>query len=439
MASKNTFNSVLRSILQIYSSTNPRRPSLVMEVGKYFISDDMKKENVILPTIYNTIESIADKITLLLEAATRPDCLNRASRAIGSLYLLSPFDDLHVAKVNKRYKPIYRLIVAIRFLDEMLFQDRCKSGYLKQYWHGYERFESKDDFLQYKEMFIKPLVYSILIESAVFEHPDAVNILKGTKDEKILDEFRTLQPAERIALSRVTSQAQSEVLTELLAYRRMKRINGSETPQINDDFNVYCKSLYSLSRDSSKELGSTLKIASIYASAILPTKNNPSRKSTVEAFKFLSLHVEKGKLSKSIATSFMRMFGIFPQGFGVTCAVENSSNKQITVEKAIVNKLYPSEPTSPHCRVVTRFNEFDRGFRDQVIKRGVNLFFKAVFDEHSKTVVRRMASTLEQAENADELLEEFLPRLWDPHEYFGTREVNIWNNVSYDEFKESAA
>ena len=50
-----------------------------------------------------------------------------------------------------------------------------------------------------------------------------------------------------------------------------------------------------------------------------------------------------------------------------------------------------------------------------------------------------MASTLEQAENADELLEKLLPRLWEPHEYFGTREVNIWNNVSYDEFKESAA
>lgn len=410
-----------------------------MLVGNYFVSEEKIKEKVILPAIYKTIESIADKLVLLLEAETRSDCLNRASRAMGSLFLFSPFEGHHVAKVNKRYKPIYRLIVAIRFLDEMLFQNRCKSGYLKQYWRGYERFESREELLQYKEMFIKPLVYAILIESAAFAHPDAESILKGKNVEKVLDEFRTLTTSERIALSRVTGQAQSEVLAALLAYRKAVRVNDIESSHLNDDFNTFCKSLYSISRDSNRDLPSVLKIASIYASAVLPTKTNPSRRSTVEASKFLSVHVEKGNLSENIATSFMKMFGIFPQGFGVTCVVEHGSNQQITFEKAIVNKLYPREPTNPHCRLVTRFYEFDRGFRDQVVNKNINLFFKSAFDTHSKTVIKRIATTLEQAGNAGELLEEYLPRLWEPHDYFSTREVNIWNNVSYDDFKENAA
>lgn len=433
MSKKNQFNISLRSIIQLVSSYNERKPAFTNYARDFFISDEVKNNNDVLPKLYELAECISDKLIKLIEADNRSDSLNRSARALGTLFLLSPFDEYRAPKVNKRYKPVYRMIVCVRFIDELLFLGKCKVPYLEKNWRGESRFEFKEDMTLYKEMFVKPLIYDILCETAGQEHPQAIKLVKGSED-KPLDEFRLLNDAEREKYTKICNYGASKLLEELLAYRREKKLAGGEKSAQIDMFNAFTKSISKHMRNSNKELGSALKVSQIYASSILPTKHGVKRRQTVDAIKFLLEHVNKQEINSGIAEIFTRMFGMFPQGFGVVSLMnQRLIHSKNSIEKAIVNRLYPDTPTTPHCRIVTRHSEFDRGPQDATVKRDNNMFFPGTYKAHKNKVIGKLLSAKPPGRDQEEFLDEMLPKEWEPYSYFSERENTIWDAINYSQ------
>ena len=412
-----------------------------MSLAKEFFVADAEEKKVLSFKIHTLIEDISERFYKITEAGTRSDCLNRASRILGTLFLLTPFEDPTAPLVNKKFKVLYRSVTSIRFLDELLFQGKCKSSYMQKYWHGERRFVDTDAGKTYKEMFVKPIVYSIFCELAGFEHPQSLRILQGDKEETLKDEFRVLEPDERDRLKNISLEAGNDLLTAVLQARMETNQFDEKVPGSDIDFASFSRSITNHTYNSNKELGSAFKISQIYTSSIIPSRRKLSRTDSVKTLSYISSHVKKGIIQTSIASRFFAMFGLFPQGFGVTCINEKEKNRgKFAYEMAIVNKLYPDHIVSPHCRVVTRQKGFDRGFSDMTIKKDKNLYFPVTQNsinkkEHEETLKKM----LRQGDDLEEMLNMAFPRFWEPNDYYAKRECSLWSNISYEFSDEVAA
>lgn len=435
------YNDAIRTIIQLTYSSNARKPSFMSLAKKYYLGDSEEKDKV-SRDMYLLLEDISTKIFNILEAGTRGDCLNRASRILGTLFLLSPFEDSTAPVINKKFKVLYRVVASIRFLDELLFEGKCRNEYMKKYWKGYSRFEEIKDRELHKEMVIKPIIYSIFCEIAGFEHPQSIRLLKGDKSESRKDEFRVLEPDERDRLKNISINAGNELLASLLSRRHEENAKNGSIIGNDTDFTKFCRSIVNHTYNSNKELGSAFKICQIYTSSIIPSRRNIKRLDTVKTLSYVSSHVESGLIQKSITVSFYSMFGLFPQGFGITCIPNEKrpGNTNFTYEMAIVNKFYPDEISAPYVRVVTRNKEFDRGFSDEQVSKDRNLFFPATQSRiNKKSQTETFKKILKRGQKLEDLLAEAFPRCWDAHEFYSTRECSLWNNVNYEVGEEEAA
>jgi hypothetical protein len=143
--------------------------------------------------------------------------------------------------------------------------------------------------------------------------------------------------------------------------------------------------------------------------------------------------VSRGLLNAMMVKHFLKITGIFPQGFGIVFTP--SQQDGIAAERyemAVVNQLYPANIAEPLCRIVSRNLQYRRGGHNCVVSVEHNLYFKPARDRLAVIPSQRLEDILARlsADWQPGQLRRFMPRCWHPEQFFSQAEhQNLWNNA----------
>jgi hypothetical protein len=101
-------------------------------------------------------------------------------------------------------------------------------------------------------------------------------------------------------------------------------------------------------------------------------------------------------------------------------------------EYAIVNRLYPTLPEEPLCRIATRKLAFIGYGHNITVKKTINLYFPNMAKKIANLSKERLNEILELlSSNYKERQElDLLPRCWHANEFFSVKaNQKLWNKV----------
>lgn len=386
-------------------------------------------------TYYTEIDDIVEQIMALTERNTRTDTLNHSSRFLGSLFMLSPGEGDSLPKVHRRLKPLYRAVVATRMLDALIENGLCESPYINKVLKGSGRYgQDKDGNIIFNEYVTRPFLFAVLAMDCGLEHPESRDLLSGLEGNK--DEFRILNEKERSRLLNINEKHSRDFLKNAVLHQRDRFLKTRKAYRKDqcERFNDFCLQIYDSIYDYSSLIGNSAKASQIYASVVMCTKREYRKLEAVQATKIIKEHVRRRDINIKVATIFFKLFGSFPQGFGIACILGDHYKSSTPFEYAIVNRLYPDDVNSPHCRIVTRSLSFDLGVRDMVITPEMNLLFPQGRNRVGKRLSDNVKAALvklsgRKITDADEML---VPKFWEPHTIYASRKFSIWNGLNYD-------
>lgn len=381
------------------------------------------------------LHSVALRIIDLCEDDTFEDTQNATAKFLGTLLLLTHGPENNFAKLHQRLKPLYKTSLTLRLCDKVLANRNLKHPYLKRYHGALTRFKGNR---QWREKWVSevaiPLIIGSMLQDVGLLHPDAEFILKGENGDK--DEFRVLEPEERINLLRLNFTNTIGYLREGLGIPPYVGNDKDERDEYLAAQKLASEFVTALVKDAFKSksgMGEILKIPQIYASIILSTKPNYSRKDLPRGYLLIEQLAKKGMLHERLCASFIGIVGYFPQGFGVTYIPQDSNGELYDrYEFAIVNRLNPKDPAEPVCRIVTRSLSFISSGCDEPISKEVNLYYKANHKKLIKMDKAKLQEILTQLSGdfAQENMENLIPMFWEPSAYFTERKhQNLWNKA----------
>jgi hypothetical protein len=387
---------------------------------------------------YTNLSDIAENIIALSEGMTRNETLNRSARYLGSLFMLSPGEGNSLHKNHKKLKPLYRAVVAARLLDEQIENGSCKSPHILKVLSAHGRYgNDKSGKYHYLDSVLKPFIMSVLCIDVGLEHPETINLLEGEDGEK--DSFRVLDTDEREQLLSLLRSKSIEfirdgVLEQMFLYaKKTPNYNIEDLKQFRE-FTMQIMASFNSNKINKTHIGEIIKVSQIYASSVMCTKGNYNKEHAINAAVIVQGHGIKGLISKNMANSFLRVFGYFPQGFGIAMLNINPAINSLPFEFAIVNKLYPSENDTPHCRIVTRSLEFSIGIKNIEAKKEINLFFKEARGRVGHRLSNRVVSVLVGL-SGSKIIDPsrvLVPYSWNPYTLFSTKSITIWNGINYE-------
>lgn len=368
----------------------------------------------------------------LLEGDNKEESRAMAARSLGTIALISPTYGPKVAQLNARHKHIYKAILALLLLQQLLQNKLIKNSYVLS------RVDSQYTSTAISPAFIEevqlPLIAACLLQDIGLQHPAAQRILTGVDGS--LDPYRVLPADEREALLEICYTQSQRFVTEGLGLDTY--IGNSKTErelflareQENQDFILHLLQAAIAPEDG---IGNLLKIPQVYTSVVLPSKSNYHYEQIAKVSALLKAGVEKGWYPAKIVDNLLQITGIFPQGFGITYIPKDSDRRDLDrYEYAIVNGLYPFEPEQPICRQVTRNLKFNNFGINLVIAPDNNLFFPLAQQKLEKISEERLREILLQlVSNFEERMEmDLIPRCWHPDEFFHySKNQNLWNRT----------
>jgi len=373
---------------------------------------------------------ICDDTLELCLGESHEDTIKKTSRVLATLQLLSPPDSRQLLVSNQRRKPIYRAILSILLLEQLLKDKLITNKYILV--HAKDK---QENFERYKRLVLIPIMLAAMLMDIGQVHPDALLILKGEEGKK--DEFRALEQQERIDLLKISYKQSLQYITQGLGQDAYTGNSKSERDLFNQqekDKVLFIRTLLKSAIHPEKGVGNLLKIPQIYTSVVLSTKKGFSYGSLPKIFMLLDKGAEKGSHSQEVVDSLLKIMGIFPPGFGITYIPRDSDRRDMDrYEYAIVSHLYPEDPHAPICRAVTRTMTFFSAGNDYVITPANNLYYpkaRKKLEKISETRLKEILSQLwDNFENRQET-EELIPKCWHPYEYFTMpRYQNLWNNA----------
>ena len=358
------------------------------------------------------------------------ETIKKTSRVLATLQLLSPPDSRQLLVSNQRRKPVYRAILSMLLLEQLLEDKLITNKYILE--HAKDK---QQNFERYKRLVIVPIMLSAMLMDVGQFHPDALLILKGEEGKK--DEFRALEQQDRIDLLKISYKQGLQYVTQGLgqdAYTGNSKAERDVFNREEKDKLLFMRTLLKSAIHPEKGVGNLLKIPQIYTSVVLSTKKGFSYESLPKIFMLLDKGAEKGSHSQEVVNSLLKIMGIFPPGFGITYIPRDSDRREMDrYEYAIVSHLYPEDPHAPVCRAVTRTMTFFSAGNDYVISPANNLYYPKARKKLEKISEKRLQEILSKLwdnfENRQET-EELLPKCWHPYEYFTMpRYQNLWNNA----------
>ncbi|MBL4899874.1 MAG: hypothetical protein JKX76_09575, partial [Colwellia sp.] len=336
-----------------------------------------------------------------------------------------------VSANNKYCKSLYNAVLSLRLLDRLLFDNKITDPHIAQTLAEF----SEQSFSQFNidaqrrviEQIKIPLLMAALLQGIGIYQSDAQKILTGT--DSIKDPHRTLDVEERKKLLTINYKQTLKYITDGLSVPVYVGHSKEERDQFVIDEQIKLKFLQQLIKSSFKpeqSVGNLLKVPQIYTSIIFSTKDSYNYKVLPKVYQVLNKNAELGACSQKIVDALYQITGMFPQGYGVIYMPKEGG----CYEYAIVNRLYPTLPEQPLCRIATRKLAFIGYGHNIEVKKENNLYFPHMAKKIASLSKERLNEILELlSSNYKERQElDLLPRCWHANEFFSVKaNQKLWN------------
>ena len=128
-----------------------------------------------------------------------------SARMLGTIQLLSPTRGKNIAATNQRHKHLYKAVLALRLLDQLMADQLIKNRYV------FGKFSEESGHLFRAQVQI-PLIMACLLQDIGLQHPEAKLILQG--EDGSLDPYRILHGPERERLLQICFAQSQRYLQE---------------------------------------------------------------------------------------------------------------------------------------------------------------------------------------------------------------------------------
>lgn len=385
---------------------------------------------------YSDLHALCRDILSLCQADSFADTNNLSAKLLGTIQLICPTRGRNIAKENQKARHLYKAVLSIRLLDRMVMDGLIDHPFiLERYEEGKSLpYTDETDYHPYRDDVHVPVLMAALLQDIGRCHPVCQNILRGA--DGTYDEFRELEAEERNLFLQTSYTETLNFLQDALTVGRYTGRNKQERDRFVQ-FEIEKRELIQLLIKQAvrpqEVLGSILRIPQIYTGMVLSTRSSYNYEDLPKAALALEKTAELGKLSKNAVAAFLRIVGLFPQGYGVTYIPKDSDgNDMERYEYAIVTGLYPPDFRKPICRMVTYSLTYQASARGCIVSAENNLYFpqgrkklEVVPEERLLEILRRLVYNFEER-----MASPLLPRCWHPDDYFiNQKNQNLWNKA----------
>jgi len=390
---------------------------------------------------YSNLLSIALTILELTEGDSFTETNRKSAQFLGTIQLLSPTEGKRVAQSNEQSKPIYKAVLSVRLLDQLILDGKMVEPYINKHLTNisaqqYIDFASHDN--EAHQRFVAqvkvPLIIAALLQDVGNYHPKAQNILLGSDGK--LDPFRTLDIKHRKELLQINYRETIKYLADGIGMPAFVGNTKAEREQFlidEQDKLTFIKLLLKTSVNPKNTIGNVLKVPQIYTSIILSTKSSYNYKLLPQVFQVLNKNAQLGACAQGVVDALYTITGMFPQGFGIVyMPLGEFGEHGDCYEYAIVNNLYPEKSEHPNCRLTTRKLTFIGYGQNITINNTSNLYFTQTAKKLATLSKDRLNEILELlSSNSQERKElDLLPRCWYANEFFSIKaNQNLWNKT----------
>jgi len=382
---------------------------------------------------HNHLLNICREVIELIEGDSFDETNRKSAQLLGTIQLISPTEGNKVTGNNEYCKSLYKAILSIRLLDRLLLDREITDPHIANTLAELPEkpFNKFDYDAQHRviEQIKIPILMAALLQDIGLYHNEAQAILVDGDSAK--NPHRTLHIDERKKLLNINYKQTLRYVTDGLSIPTYIGHSREERDQFIVDEQAKSQFLQQLIKSSFKSkhaIGNLLKVPQIYTSIIFSTKDNYNYKVLPKVYQVLNKNAELGACSQKIVDALYQITGMFPQGYGVIYMPEDGG----CYEYAIVNRLYPTVPEEPLCRIATRNLTFIGYGHNIDIKKASNLYFPHMAKKIARLSKERLNEILELlASNYKERQElDLMPRCWHANEYFSVKEnQKLWNKI----------
>jgi len=385
---------------------------------------------------HNHLQTLSDEILDLAEGDSIEDSNRKSAQLLGTIQLISPTEGKSVAKNNELCKSLYKAVLSLRLLDNVLLNNEVKDPFVAQVLlefdgKAYADFDAEER-LRIRNLLKLPLVMAALLQDIGHKHPLGQKILLG--DDGKQNPHRTLEVEQRKKLLHINHKQTLTYIATGLGIPTYVGNSKTERDQfiVDEQFkHKLIKQLIKASFQAKQGIGNLLKVPQIYVSIIFSTKETYNYKVLPKVYQVLNKNAELGACSQKFVDALYQITGIFPQGYGVIYMPEDELGQQgDCYEYAIVNRLCPPDPEQPLCRIATRKLAFiSHGHNIEVLKKH-NLYFPqmakkltTLSKERLNEILELLSSNYQERQQLD-----LLPRCWHANEFFSAKaHQKLWN------------
>ncbi|WP_102797941.1 hypothetical protein [Bowmanella denitrificans] len=387
---------------------------------------------------YKDLQQVCEQILELTDGANKEETARNFARLLGTLLLTTQTEHRKVAAFNQKTKHLYKAVLCLLLLDAMLEDKQISNPYvLQHYSNRIQQPKDKDDAARCPfRLYVKiPLLMTALLQDIGQYHHDVQAILKGPDGDE--DEFRTLEKDERQQMLKLSYQYTVNYLKDGIGCGSYVGNSRQERDQFNEtekDKLKFVMTMIKSSLDPQQSIGNLLKVPQVYSSVVMSTKPGQAYDTLPKATLVLERAAEKDALNAKAVQCFIKVVGHFPQGFGVTYIPKDSDRRDLDrYEYAIVNGLYPANPSVPICRSATKNLAFTGFGQDLLISQENNLYYpkarkklEVMSKERLLEILSKLVSNFEERKELD-----LIPNSWHPYTFFSyAKHQNLWNKTT---------
>ncbi len=386
---------------------------------------------------FQALQQLCRDILSLCQGDTFTETNSYSAKMLGTIQLICPTRGKNIQKENQKARHLYKAILSIRYLDRLVLDGLIDNPFIIDRFQQSKHLQYHDDteYHPYRDDVHVPVLMAAILQDIGRSHPSCLAILKGP--EGTFDEFRELDAQERITYLQANYNATLSYVQEALGTGRYMGRDKEERDRFLQTEIEKRELIIALIKQAARptsELGNILKIPQIYTSMILSTKLVYNYEDLPKAALALEKSAEQGKLDQHAVVAFLRIVGMFPQGYGVPYIPKDSDGHDMErYEYAIVTGLYPPELKKPICRIVTYSLTYQASARGCVISAENNLYFpqarrklEFIPEERLLEIMRKLVYNFEERMSSP-----LLPRCWHPDEYFiNQKNQNLWNKAA---------
>lgn len=385
---------------------------------------------------YKHLHAICCEIIELSEGDTFAESNRKSAQLLGTIQLISPTEGKKIAENNEQCKALYKAILSLRLLDRLLLNNTLNNPYIADVLASFEGQTFADFDANAHHRFIElvkmPLVMAALLQDIGHYHTKAQALLLGADGKQ--DPHRTLAVEDRKKLLQINHNETLDYVSNGIGIPTYVGNSRADRDQFVVDERLkhqFIKQLIKSSFKAKQGVGNLLKVPQIYVSIILSTKSSYNYKVLPKVFQVLNKNAELGACSQTVVDALYQITGMFPQGYGVIYMPEDEMGQPGDhYEYAIVNRLYPKDPTQPLCRIATRKLGFIGHGHNIEVKKKNNLYFPhmakkvaALSKERLNEILELLSSNYQERQKLD-----LLPRCWHANEFFSAKaHQKLWN------------